>query len=114
MEHAIDAGLRDPRFHPVTADELPLLHYEISAMTPPHPVESYKDIVIGTHGMILEKDGRSAVFLPQVAPEQGWNLEETLTHLSNKAGLPADAWKSGAQYKVFEADVFEEALPRQP
>ena len=48
------------------------------------------------------------MFLPQVAPEQGWTLEETLSHLALKAGLAADAWKEGARFDVFEALVFGE------
>ena len=108
MERAVDAGVKDPRFRPVSKQELPLLHYEISALTPPVPVASYKEIVLGRHGMVMEKNGRSAVFLPQVAPEQHWTLEETLTHLSMKAGLSSDAWKEGASWTVFEAIVFEE------
>ena len=58
--------------------------------------------------MTLTKHGRSAVFLPQVAPEQGWGIEETLTHLAMKAGLPPDAWREGASFTVFEAVVFHE------
>jgi len=108
MERAIDAGVNDPRFRPVTEKELPLLGYEISALTPPVPVNSYQDIVIGKHGMVIQKNGYSAVFLPQVAPEQHWTLEETLTHLSLKAGLPADGWKEGASWTVFEAIVFSD------
>jgi len=108
MERAVDAAVNDPRFRPVGKAELPLLHYEISALTPPVPVASYKEIVLGRHGMVIEKNGRSAVFLPQVAPEQHWTLEETLTHLSMKAGLSPDAWKEGASWTVFEAIVFEE------
>jgi len=50
-----------------------------------------------------------------VAPEQGWNLEETLRHLSYKAGLPSDGWKDGVQFEVFEAQVFgEKELGQQP
>ena len=58
--------------------------------------------------MVLNKGGRSAVFLPQVAPEQGWGIEETLTHLSMKAGLPPEAWRSGADFLVFEAQITRE------
>jgi len=107
-EQAINAALHDPRFSPVRADELGLIDIEISILTPPRPVGSWKDIVIGKHGMVLSKAGRSAVFLPQVAPEQGWGIEETLTHLSRKAGLPSDAWREGAEYLVFEAQVVHE------
>lgn len=108
IEHAIDAGINDHRFEPVTVRELPLLHYEISALTQPRRIGGYNDIVLGKHGIVIEKNGRSAVFLPQVAPEQGWDLPTTLSHLSMKAGLPADAWKEGTAYTVFEAIVFHE------
>jgi AMMECR1 domain-containing protein len=56
----------------------------------------------------LSKNGRSAVFLPQVAPEQGWNLPETLSHLAEKAGLDKDAWQHGATFQTFQAVVFGE------
>jgi AmmeMemoRadiSam system protein B/AmmeMemoRadiSam system protein A len=108
MEHAVNAAVNDRRFPPVKADELPRIEMDISALTQPHPVGSYNDIVIGKHGMVLEKGGRSAVFLPQVAPEQGWTLDETLSHLAMKAGLAPDAWKEGASFTVFEAIVFSE------
>lgn len=108
MDQALNSAFEDPRFSPVVAAEVPKLHVEISALTPPVPVNSWQDIIIGKHGMVLNKNGRSAVFLPQVAPEQGWDLPTTLTHLSMKAGLPPDAWKEGASYVVFEAIVFHE------
>lgn len=108
MDHALNSALNDTRFSPVSEAEISGLVFEISALTPPTPVDSYQDIVLGKHGMVLAKNGRSAVFLPQVAPEQGWDIAQTLTHLSMKAGLPADAWKSGAKFTVFEAIVFSE------
>ena len=108
LGRAIDAAFRDPRFLPLTAEEFPGVEIEISALTPAVPVGGWRDIVIGRHGMTLTKNGRSAVFLPQVAPEQGWGIEETLTHLSMKAGLPPDAWREGASFTVFEAVVFHE------
>lgn len=109
MEHAVNAGVRDYRFNPVDASELPLLHYEITAWPKdPEPIPSYKDFIIGKHGIVLEKNGRTALFLPQVAPEQGWDVEQTLTHLAMKAGLAPDAWKEGATFKVFEGIMFAE------
>ena len=107
--HAVAAAVRDPRFDPVGKSEVGKLTIEISALTPPKEVSSYKDIRIGTDGMVLEKGMRSAVFLPQVATEQGWNLEQTLSALSRKAGLPENAWKEGAGYLTFQAEVFGEA-----
>lgn len=109
IAEAINAALHDPRFPPVEAAELPELDIEISAYpSGPEPVGSYEGIIIGKHGMVLEKYGRHALFLPQVAPEQGWDLPATLTHLSMKAGLAPDAWKEGASFSVFEATVFGE------
>ncbi len=105
---AYDAVFRDPRFAPLEPEEFESIEIEISVLTPSHPVNSWRDIIPGKHGMTIRKDGRSAVFLPQVAPEQGWDLETTLTHLSLKAGLSAEDWKSGAEFTVFEAIVFRE------
>ena len=105
-EMAVSAGLHDPRFIPVTANELGKLDFEVSVLTEPTPVKGPEDIVIGRDGVILSKRGRSAVFLPQVAPEQGWDVPTMLTHLSLKAGLGPDDWKSGATFETFRAQVF--------
>ena len=105
---AVDAALRDPRFTPVSGSELTSLRVEISALSPPKPVASWREIVRGRDGMTLERDGRFAVFLPQVAPEQGWDLPTTLSHLSRKAGLASDAWRDGATFETFQAEVFHE------
>ena len=103
---AQDAALGDPRFPDVDESELSRISVEISVLSHPVEVGSYEEIVIGRHGVILEKGGRSSVFLPQVAPEQGWDVEETLANLCWKAGLGADSWREGARLKVFEAQVF--------
>lgn len=108
IANAINASTQDWRFSPVTLAECNDITIEISALTPPQPVASSADIRIGIDGVVLQKGGRSAVFLPQVAPEQGWDLATTLTHLSMKAGLPPDAWKEGATFQTFQADVFGE------
>jgi AmmeMemoRadiSam system protein B/AmmeMemoRadiSam system protein A len=108
MNHAVNAALNDKRFLPVKKTELDNLEFEISVLTPPESIPSYEGIVLGKHGIVLSKDGYSAVFLPQVAPEQGWNLPQTLSYLAMKAGLPKNAWKTGANFLVFEAEVFSE------
>jgi AmmeMemoRadiSam system protein B/AmmeMemoRadiSam system protein A len=105
---ALEAAFEDPRFNPVVLKELPDLELEISVLTPMERVSGPEEIVIGRDGVLLQKGGRSAVFLPQVAPEQGWQKEEMLSHLSMKAGLPADAWKSGTTFSTFQAIVFSE------
>jgi AmmeMemoRadiSam system protein A len=108
IANAINAAVNDWRFTPLTKDELSGIKIEISALTVPQPVSSYNQIKIGTDGIILSKDGKMALFLPQVAPEQKWTLEETLMHLSLKAGLPPDGWKKDAGFEVFQAEVFGE------
>ena len=105
---AASAALEDTRFpHSVTVEELPFITVEVSVLTPPRPVKSADEIVIGRHGIILSNGWNRATFLPQVAPEQGWDRETTLRHLAQKAGLPADAWKK-AEFQVYEAIVFSE------
>jgi hypothetical protein len=108
IRNAVNAGCKDHRFPPVTGAEYDQLVFEISALTVPKIIVSPEQIRIGTDGVILRKQGRSAVYLPQVAPEQGWDVDQMLSHLSTKAGLPADAWKQDAQFLVFQADVFGE------
>ncbi len=78
---AISAATEDPRFRPVTAGELASLHIEISVLSPMQPVESYEDLVVGKHGALVKRGMRSGVFLPQVAPEQGWDRDEMLRNL---------------------------------
>jgi AmmeMemoRadiSam system protein A len=105
---AASAALEDTRFpHTVSVAELPFITIEISVLTPPQPVKGPDDIVIGKHGIILSSGWNRATFLPQVAPEQGWDRETTLRHLARKAGLADDAWKK-ADYRVYEAIVFGE------
>ena len=106
LDNAVSAASRDPRFPPVTPDELDQIEIEVSVLTPPVAVKGPWDVVLGRHGVWIEKEGRSAVYLPQVAPEQGWTIPQTLTHLSQKAGLPPDAWTEGMTFRVMEAIVF--------
>ena len=101
------AGLRDPHFLPVAANELGKLDFEVSVLTEPTSVKGPEDIVIGRDGVILRKRGRSAVFLPQVAPEQGWDVPTMLMHLSLKAGLGPDDWRSGTTFETFRVQVFK-------
>jgi AmmeMemoRadiSam system protein B/AmmeMemoRadiSam system protein A len=106
---AMQAALNDRRFPPVTGDELASLSIEISVLTPPAKVRGAADVVVGRDGVVLRQGGRSAVFLPQVATEQGWDRDTLLAQLSEKAGLPADAWRRpDAELLTFQAQVFAE------
>jgi AmmeMemoRadiSam system protein B/AmmeMemoRadiSam system protein A len=106
---ALQAAFNDRRFAPVENDELDEIEIEISVLTPYRRVDGYDDIEIGRDGVLMEKDGRSAVFLPSVAVEQGWSRDEMLSHLSAKAGLAPDAWKKNAEFYTFRAIAFSES-----
>jgi len=107
---AVESATGDPRFPPVRQAEMKDIEIEISVLSPLEKVDSADAIQLGTHGVIVRKGSRSGVFLPQVATETGWTKEEFLSQLcSQKAGLPADAWKDkSTQMYVFTADVFSE------
>jgi AmmeMemoRadiSam system protein B/AmmeMemoRadiSam system protein A len=102
------SALEDRRFQPVERKELDHIEIEISMLTPATPVPDVQSIVLGRDGVVIHKDRHSAVFLPQVATEQGWTRDEMLSQLCRKAGLPTDAWKQGAQFETFQAVVFSE------
>lgn len=108
---AIAAASQDYRFNPVTPDELDKINYEVSVLSEAKTINNWQDIKLGQHGVIVQKDKRSGVFLPQVAEETGWNLEKFLSQLcSQKAGLPPDCYKKTGdiELKVFTAQVFSE------
>ena len=107
LHNAVSAA-HDPRFPALEARELPALDLEISVLSPLKGVPAADAIVLGTHGVVLSKGGRRAVFLPQVATETGWDLPTFLSNLSAKAGLSSDAWRTGARFEVFTAQVFGE------
>lgn len=103
------AAFDDPRFPPVTPEELPGCEIEISVLTPPEPVGSPEEIEVGRDGLILEAGGRSGLLLPQVATEWGFDRERFLNELAKKAGLAPGAWRDpSARLWRFQAQVFAE------
>ncbi len=105
---AVSSAVRDPRFPPVVISELADLHIEISVMTKPAPIASIDDIVVGRDGLIIEKGRNRGLLLPQVPVEWGWDRDEYLRHLCQKAGLGPEEYKSGATILSFQALVFGE------
>jgi len=106
IQAAIYAAVGDSRFEPVSAAELNRLEYEISVLTPLEEVTNPSLIRVGKHGLVIEKNGRKGLLLPQVPVENGWDREEFLAQACLKAGLPEDAWRQGAKIYSFEAIVF--------
>ncbi|NBV83959.1 AmmeMemoRadiSam system protein B [bacterium] len=107
---AVNAALHDTRFTPVTPEEFKILDIEISILSPIWRCDRLSDIRLGIHGIILKKGRHQALYLPQVAIEQGWDLNTTLSSLSEKAGLDPEAWRTNTELYLFEVDRFERRL----
>jgi AmmeMemoRadiSam system protein A len=116
-DNAVNAATRDYRFPPVTAKELPNITIEISALTPGdspktpfRKIRDISEIVIGRDGLYIEHPPmHGGVLLPQVAVEQGWDVQAFLSAVCRKAGYPDDAWKlPGYKLHRFSAQVFSE------
>ena len=105
-EMARAAAFEDPRFMPVTREELDDLDIEISVLTPMRRIQSLDEFQLHRHGIYIRKGYRSGTFLPQVADEVNWTKEEFVGHCSqDKAGLGWDGWRDAELY-VYEAIVF--------
>ncbi len=111
---ALQAAFGDSRFSPVRISELVDIEIEISVLTPMTKVAGPEDVVLGRDGVVLRLDGCSAVFLPDVASEQGWSRDELLDQLCRKAGLRAGSWRRGAEFFIFQAIVFHESADLDP
>lgn len=107
---AVEAALSDPRFPPVTLEELKDIDIEISVLSPMQRIDNPDKIRLGIDGVLLRQGFKSGVFLPQVATETKWTRDEFLSNLcSHKAGLPSDAWKDKTtEILTFTAEVFSE------
>jgi AmmeMemoRadiSam system protein A len=106
---AADSATADPRFSPVRAGELPDLSVEVSVLGPQEPIPPREDAFsIGVHGLVVEEGAHRGLLLPQVPVEWGWTPEQFLRQTCVKAGLPPEAWRTGARLYRFAAEVFGE------
>jgi AmmeMemoRadiSam system protein A len=108
---AVAACSEDPRFKPVSENELKDIDYEVSVLSAPEQISDWQKIELGKQGVIVRKGFHSGVFLPQVAEETGWNLEQFLSELcAQKAGLPPDSYKTDptVELEVFTAQIISE------
>jgi AmmeMemoRadiSam system protein A len=104
---AIAAAVSDPRFPPMTLDELPHVDFELSVLGPIEQVTDVESIEIGRHGLIVSKGNAKGLLLPQVASQYRWNRERFLAETCRKAGLrPED--RQNVQIYRFTAEVFGE------
>jgi uncharacterized protein (TIGR00296 family) len=118
IDSAINAAAQDPRFDPISENELSQVVFEVSVLTPPElievskPEEYSKKLKVGEHGLIVEKGFFKGLLLPQVPVEWDWCEEEFLCQCCVKAGLPPDSWLTkGTRVYKFKAIIFEEETP---
>lgn len=103
------AASKDYRFGEVKPDELDEITYEVTILSRMKRIFSPEEIILGRDGIYIRKGANSAIFLPQVAPEQNWTKEEFFSNLCRKARLPLDAYEDpDALLYRFEAKVIDE------
>ena len=108
---AKEAAFGDPRFPPLSKEELACCQIEISVLSPMEKCSDPRSVEVGIHGLYLTKHGRSGVLLPQVPVEQGWNLDEYLDYICVKAGLPPKSYEDPhAELRTFTAVVFGDPI----
>lgn len=108
-EMAVAAAVDDPRFPPLSLEELSLVEIEISVLSPLEKVQSIEEIQVGEHGLYIRNGPFAGLLLPQVATEYNWDRETFLQHTCLKAGLPPSAWKDeDTEIYKFTAEVFAE------
>jgi len=119
IESAISSATQDPRFYPLSLEELDSVVFEVSILTPPqlveveNPSEYPSKIKVGVDGLIIERGFYRGLLLPQVPVEWGWGEEEFLCQCCLKAGLPPDCWlMKGTKVYKFQAIIFEEETPK--
>lgn len=102
------AAFEDGRFEPVAADELEGIGLDVSVLSPLAPIAP-DAVEVGRHGLLIRCAGRAGLLLPLVPVQFGWDREEYLEHLCQKAGLPKDAWKRpDAELFAFTTELVEE------
>lgn len=106
--NAKKAAFEDPRFKPVTIDELPNISLEVSLLTPAtlvqyDTIEDLKSkIVVGEDGIILKLGNNQATFLPQVW-EDIPDFDTFFNHLCRKAGLDGNCLANHPQIYKYQA-----------
>lgn len=109
QDAAAKAALADPRFNPVSHEELQHIDIEISVISPLKEMISLDEIEIGLHGLVVENGHRLGLLLPQVASHAGWDKKTFLQQTFRKSGLPAHLWyHRDTKTYFFTAEVFGE------
>ncbi len=110
QEVALKSAFEDPRFAPLTSEELEQTEIEISVLSPLKKVADVNEIEAGRDGVVIDAGFTRGLLLPQVASEFNWDREQFLQHAALKAGLHPDSWqKPGVQIFSFTTERFSEA-----
>ena len=110
---AVSAALHDPRFPPVSAREFYDLDLEVWALGAMRTIQEVgearrESFVIGRDGLQIAGRGRRGLLLPSVPVELGWDPDQFLEGLCDKAGLARGSWKSDdVQLFAFEGVSFK-------
>ena len=104
-ETARAAAFEDSRFLPVTEEEATRLEISLSVLSRLFPIQA-EQVAVGRHGLVVSMGARRGLLLPQVPVEYDWDRETFLEQTCRKAGLPIDAWRTGAALEAFTAEVF--------
>jgi len=113
-DNAKHAAFKDPRFKPLSYDELRETTIDVSILTQPQlldyndPNDLIEKLRPGIDGVVIEKKNHRATFLPQVW-DQLKDPKLFLAHLCMKAGLSSEEWKSGdLKVSTYQVQLFEE------
>ena len=113
VEAAVAAATRDPRFSPVSLEQLSDIRVEVTILSEPKRVDPRRhisDIKIGRDCLLVRGGAGSGLLLPQVAEEYGWSPQQFLERTCEKAGLARDAWRSKSiEVLKFSGDVLRES-----
>lgn len=108
-EMAVASSSNDPRFYPLTIGDLDTITLQISVLSSLEKISNIEEIVVGKHGIYLEKNHYRGVLLPQVATENNWDRNKFLDQTCIKAGLSTRAWQEpDTDIYIFSAEVFSE------
>ncbi|MFA7342247.1 MAG: TIGR00296 family protein [Candidatus Methanomethylophilaceae archaeon] len=115
---AAQAACRDPRFHPLSRNELDTVTVEVTILTPPEPLQENtrtelpQAIQVGVDGLMIQKGPHRGLLLPQVPVEWGWDAETFLDNLCLKAGLAPGSWRQDSvRLWRFQGSIFSEQEP---
>lgn len=117
IDSAINAATKDPRFPPVSREELKSIVIELTVLTPPQkvevdrPEEYIEKIKIGRDGLIVKQGPFQGTLLPQVPVKHGWDVREFLRNLCQKARLPKDCWRTDAKILAYQGKIWKEEEP---